>query len=345
MTALLAERLRAQLLTGRPARDPLAVAERLLAVQGQDARGFRLAVRARTADLCAADVDRALSDERSLLVTWLNRGTLQLVRSEDYWWLQALTTPPLVTAVMRRLAQEGVDPAGVECAVAEIVRAVGDDGPQTRAQLAGRVDAIGVPTARQALIHLLFLTAIRGEIVRGPMLAKQHAYVRAEDWLGPRPQLPDREQLLAELARRYLAGHQPANDRDLARWAGLPLRDARAGLEAIASSLRERPDGLVALRAPRRSRAVELPAPRLLGAFDPVLIGWPDRTFVTGPHNAALIRGGMFRPSAVVGGRTVAAWGLVAGRVALEPLEELDDDVRAALEADGDAVCRYLGTA
>jgi hypothetical protein len=32
---------------------------------------------ARTAGLTAVDVDRALTDERSLAVTWLNRGTLQ----------------------------------------------------------------------------------------------------------------------------------------------------------------------------------------------------------------------------------------------------------------------------
>ena len=64
-------------------------------MQGQDPRGARLAVRARTEGLSAADVDRALSEERSLLITWLNRGTLHLVRSEDYPWLQALTTPPL----------------------------------------------------------------------------------------------------------------------------------------------------------------------------------------------------------------------------------------------------------
>jgi cobalamin biosynthesis Mg chelatase CobN len=37
----------------------------------------RLAVRTRTAGLTAVDVDRALSDERSLAVTWPNRGTLQ----------------------------------------------------------------------------------------------------------------------------------------------------------------------------------------------------------------------------------------------------------------------------
>ncbi len=42
---MIAERLTAQLLAGPPARDPLDVAERLLAIQGQDARGARLAIR------------------------------------------------------------------------------------------------------------------------------------------------------------------------------------------------------------------------------------------------------------------------------------------------------------
>ena len=67
-------------------------------MQGQDPRGARLAVRARTTGLTAADVDRALTD-RSLLITWLNRGTLHLVRSEDYPWLLALTAPPHFTAI------------------------------------------------------------------------------------------------------------------------------------------------------------------------------------------------------------------------------------------------------
>src|SRR5215831_3091388 len=73
--SLLARRLRAQLLSGPPARSPVAVAQRLLAIQAQDPRGARLAIRARSSGLAASDVDRALG-ERSLLITWLNRGTL-----------------------------------------------------------------------------------------------------------------------------------------------------------------------------------------------------------------------------------------------------------------------------
>ena len=72
--------------------------------------GFRLAVRARTTGVTAADVDRALTEDRSLVVTWLNRGTLHLVRSEDYPILQAVTAPPLQTTSARRLAQDGVPP-------------------------------------------------------------------------------------------------------------------------------------------------------------------------------------------------------------------------------------------
>ena len=45
---IVGERLTAQLLAGEPARDAVGVVERLLAVQGQDPRGLRLAVRART---------------------------------------------------------------------------------------------------------------------------------------------------------------------------------------------------------------------------------------------------------------------------------------------------------
>src|SRR4051812_29116680 len=102
------------MLSGPPARDPVAVARRLLSVQAQDPRGARLAVRARSTGLTAADVDRALTDDRSLVVSWLNRGTLHLVASEDYPWLHALTTPAIATGNLRRLEQEGVSPDAAE---------------------------------------------------------------------------------------------------------------------------------------------------------------------------------------------------------------------------------------
>src|SRR5438477_3722831 len=172
----LTERLTAQLLAGPPTPDSVAVAERLLAVQAQDPRGARLAIRARTAGVTAADVDRALTEERSLVVTWLNRGTLHLVLREDYAWLQALTTPPLATGCARRLAQEGVSPDAAERGVAVVERALVEEGPLTRLQLRERLDAARVPTAGQALVHVLLLASLRGVAVRGPMVGREQAY-------------------------------------------------------------------------------------------------------------------------------------------------------------------------
>lgn len=336
---IFAERFASQALSGPPLRDSTAVAARLLAVQGQDPRGVRLAVRARTEGLTAGDVDRALSEERSLVISWLNRGTLHLVRGEDYPWLQALTTPPLRSSCARRLRAEGISPAQGERAVETIEDALADEGPLTRHQLRERLESADVPMQGQALLHLLFLAAVRGVTVRGPMVGKEHAYVLVRDWLGQgRP--VDRDAALAELARRYLVGHAPADDRDLARWAGLPLRDARAGLAAIGSELVEREDGLVYLAAhPPRP---EVPAPRLLGAFDPVLLGWTSREPILGPHTHLVTMNGIFRPFALVKGRAAAGWKLSRGKVEIEPLGPISKVATAALEADAADVERFV---
>ncbi|MBV9604466.1 MAG: AlkZ family DNA glycosylase [Solirubrobacterales bacterium] len=335
-------RLTAQLLAGTPARDPVAVVERLLAVQAQDARGARLAIRARSAGLTAGDVDRALTEDRSLLISWLNRGTLHLVTRHDYPWLQALTTPPLLTGNVRRLAQEGVTPDAAERAVEVIARSLADEGPLTREQLRARVEAAGTRTDGQALVHLLALASLRGLIVRGPMVGKQHAFVLVRDWLGELGPV-SRDRALAELARRYLAGHGPADPRDLAKWSGLPLRDARAGLEAIASELEVRPDGLVTLAG--QPAAAQLPPPRLLGAFDPLLMGWTSRTAILGDHDSTVVTGGIFRPFALVGGRGVATWRVASDQVEIAPFARVSRADRAALEIDAEAVARFLGLA
>lgn len=335
---MLRERLTAQLLTGPPARDPETVVERLLAVQGQDPRGARLAIRARSEGLTARDVDRAL-DERALLITWLNRGTLHLVRSEDYLWLHALTAPRLMNESARRLTQEGLTPQAIERGVRTIERTLADQGPTTRAELRERIAAAGVRTEGQALVHLLLEASLQGVAVRGPMIGREHAYVLVDEWLPARAPV-DRDRALKELARRYLAGHGPAGERDLAKWAGLALRDARAGLSAIASELAEREDGLVELA--RSSPAGELPPPRLLGSFDPVLHGWVSRAPMLPEKEPIITLNGVFRPFALVRGRAVAVWSLRAGKIELRPFARLTRADAAALRVDAAAVTAYL---
>lgn len=179
----MAARFRAQLLSGMPAGSAGEVVHRLLAVQGQDPRGARLSIRSRSAGVSAADVDRALTDDRSMLITWLNRGTLHLVGAEEYWWLHPLTTPRLVTAARRRLEQEGMSEPATERGIDLIVSALAG-GPLTRRQLGSALAGAGLPGGGQALLFTLFLASCRGLTVRGPMIGGEQAYVLVRDWLG-----------------------------------------------------------------------------------------------------------------------------------------------------------------
>lgn len=85
------------------------------------------------------------------------------------------------------------------------------------------------------------------------------------------------------------------------------------------------------------------PRPRLLGAYDPLLLGWASREDVVGPHRSLVTSNGIFRPFALVDGRAVATWRLEPGRVRVDPLEPVPPEVVAALDADGEGVLRFLG--
>jgi hypothetical protein len=204
-----------------------------------------------------------------------------------------------------------------------------------------RLNAAGVPTGGQALVHVLVAASLRGHIVRGPMVGGEQAFVAVADWLGDPPAPLDRDEALARLARRYLAGHGPADAHDLAKWAGVPLGQSRRGLELIAEDLVPCDGELVDLAD--RDRARDLPPPRLLGPYDPLLHGWVSREPFVGEHRQVVTTNGLFRPVALVGGRVVATWGLADGTRTIRTLEPVDATATDALRKDAAAVLHFLG--
>jgi hypothetical protein len=322
--SVLAARLTAQLLSGEKARTAGEVVERLLAVQAQDFKGAHLALRARSSGLVASDLDKSLN-AGELVVTWANRGTLHLVRAEDYPWLHALTTPQLATANQTRLRQEGVSPDQAERGVKAVERELAD-GPRTRAQLKEVLVREGVPVAGQALVHVLFLATLRGLCVRGPVVGKEQAFVLVHDWL-PRAKKVDRDRALTELGRRYLAAHAEATDRDLAKWAGITLTDARRALTDV---------------TPPKVDPAPLPPPTLLGPFEEILMGWESRDLVLGSNQGVVTKNGIFHPIALSRGKAVATWSMAKKALVLEPFAPLSATVEKALQRDALDVQRFL---
>ncbi len=145
------------------------------------------------------------------------------------------------------------------------------------------------------------------------------------------------DRALAELARRYLAGHGPADVADFVAWSGLPTAMARRAFELSGSS-----HG--ASSAARPGRAADAPV-RLLGHFDPLLLGYRSRDFVLDPAQAGRIQagGGFIRPVVLVEGRVAGTWRLDRARITVEPFEPLTAVAREELLADGADVGRFLG--
>lgn len=247
------------------------------------------------------------------------------MRAEDYPWLDALTTPQLATGNAARLRQEGVSPEQADRGVAVVAREL-LSGPRTRLQLREALEVAGVPVTGQAQVHVLVKATLQGICVRGPVVGKDQAFVLVRDWLPPAPKV-DRDQALRWLAERYLTAHGPSTERDLAKWAGIPLGDARRALIDVAAPPLE---------------PGPLPGPTLLGGYDEVLMGWESRSFVLGDQKAVVTMNGIFKPIALVKGKAVATWGLPGRRVALEPFAALSTAVQRALEKDAQGVERFL---
>jgi hypothetical protein len=58
---------------------------------------------------------------------------------------------------------------------------------------------------------------------------------------------------------------------------------------------------------------------KLLGTYEPVLLGWDDRSAVLDPRFAGrVISGGIFRPCVLVRGRVAGTWSLQGKRVSAD---------------------------
>ena len=335
-------RLVAQLLAGARPAGAGEVVRRLTAVQAQDFPGAVTSVALRTAERSRAAVLAAL-DEGSVVRSWPMRGTLHLVAAEDLLWLLELLGDRVRTTFAGRRADLGLSDADAERAREVVTEALRGGGRMRRAELLAAIAAGGVATTGQRGYHLLAFLATTGTLCLGPTDgAGEQLFVLVDEWIPDRRGLAG-EEALGELAQRYFTGHGPATVQDLARWAGLPLRAARAGLAFAREHLvAVDVDGVEHLMHPTTPERLavcrhEAAGLFLLPGFDEFVLGYGDRRAVLDPEFAEQIvpgGNGMFRPTVVHGGRIIGTWrwtGRGANRTATaEPFTDLPDEVAAA---------------
>jgi hypothetical protein len=341
-------RLRAQhLVEPAPRTALLDVVRDVVGVQAQLPQAAALSLRARVAGLTRDDLREALEGRRTLVRTWVMRGTIHLVRTEDLPWM----LPALPASVLREVPRWLERRAGLvmgsrelAAAARKVERALRSRGPLTRSEI---VEAVGL--GPEAGYGLMRLAALHGWICYGPDVGSDQTFVATRDWLSDLPGFG--APASGELARRYLTGYGPAEPADLTAWWGLPLGTARKEMET-AETVEVRHRGRSLLALPGALDEVDRepdPPVRLVGTWDTFLLGHRDRRLILDRRHSRTVNrgGGWLHPVVLIGGRVRGVWRTErkGRRVALtvRPFGPVPREARDGIRSEAEDVGRFLG--
>jgi len=294
------------------------VAHDLGGIQAQVASAGELQIAVRAEGQKKGTLDNALYKSKTLVKTWMMRGTIH--------YLDAADLPVWAAASGSRAAWNkpywqkyfGVTAAQVERAVELIAAALGDE-PLTREQVADEVAPRLKSKAMEELLRsgwgsVLKIAAAEGALTFGPSSGRNVTFVRPDQWLKGW-KMPSEEEGIAAVLRRYLGSHGPATREEFARWWGFRPPDANPVLEALAGELaRVDRAGDKAFILKKDLRALETAEEddevRALGMFDAyTLAGLPHEEIVPKAHKDKVYRTGAWVSQTLLrGGRVVGTW-------------------------------------
>lgn len=310
-----------------------AAVEQVGGLQAQYAPSGYVGLWTRLADFRRDDLTAALEDRRLIQAT-LMRGTIHVVSRREFWRYalgvrqarrdRALRNLPRVTGTTERDFVQGAD--RMRAALADgprTVKELGDLGKGFVGNLGLWVDLVRVPPSGT------------WERRRADRLAL------ADSWVGPCD--ATEAEGLTHLVHAYLRAFGPANWRDIASWAGIPISAARAAGSdlALVGYRDEDGRGLVDLPdAPVPDAGTPAPV-RFLPHWDANLLVHARRTgLLPEAYRSRVfsIRNPFSVGTYVVDGVVAGAWSVKDGRIELDPFEDLTSADRRAVAREREAL-------
>jgi winged helix DNA-binding protein len=305
-------RLHNQLITRRTFEKPDDVVQWLGAVQAQDYAAAKWAVGLRLQGTTDDDVEQAFASG-AILRTHLMRPTWHFVSPTDIRWILALTAPRVNAANTSWYRKLELDDATFRCSNTVLAKALQGGKQLTRPELASVLHQAGIATDDlQRFTYIMMRAELDGIVCSGARRGKQFTYALLDE-RAPQARTLDRDEALAQFARRYFMSHGPATLQDFVWWSGLTVADARTGLEMVTSQLmHEVVDGQTYWFSMSTPPAKDLSqAAYLLPNFDEYIVGYTDRSAVfDATHTNKLDPRGnvLFNHTIVMDGRVVGTW-------------------------------------
>jgi hypothetical protein len=311
--------------------------ERLAGIQAQYTPSMYIGLWSRLAGFERDSLTRAL-ERRSVVQATLMRSPIHLVSAADYWPFAAATREARWESWQRGY-RKGPPPQAVLAAARRVDRMLAD-GPRTRAELIAGIDGPRFSGAGTRL-----------NLVRVPPSGtwerrRADLYGRAEDWLGPPPEVSE-EDGVDLLIRRYLRAFGPASPADVASWAGVAITPVRAALDRIeVRQFRDESGGLLLdlPRAPLPPADTGAPA-RFLPTWDATLLVHCRRTQILPEEHRPKIfhvKKPQSETTFLVDGEVAGTWTQEGARVRLHPFERLNGADRDELEAEAERLAAFI---
>lgn len=335
------DRLRAllarQLLTGRAALTVPRALERIGGLQTQHAPSGYLGLWSRLIGFERSALTAMLHDGR-VVQAWAMRSTIHMLSRRDH---RVFTTA--VRAEQRadwlRLSRDVTD--ADMTAAARVVGGLLADGPRRHAEITAALADAGLPAGVfPGVQHWVGLV----RIPPAGTWATPRAHVYGLAAPGPEP---GPAAARAALARRYLRAFGPASAPDVARFAGWPVRVARAALAGEDLRPFAAEDGTALLdvpRAPLPGPGAPLPV-RFLGPYDAVLLlGHAAATGIVPAehrHHVFATTRPRSAPVFLLHGRVAGTWEHRDGRVATTPFTPLDAADRRAVDDEAELLTAW----
>lgn len=328
-----------------PKKDLAAVVSDIGGMQAQVMSAAELQIAVRV-DCNVEDVRDALWKSRMLAKTWLMRGTLHLVSSDDLpIYVGAMSA--LWKSQMRQSWLNYMQTTEAEFwTIVDEVGAALDGQPVTREELIATVGEGKSEHIREMLRSgwggMLKPAARKGLLCFGPNRGQSVTFVRPERWL--RSWRPiEADKALATMARRYLRAYGPATKTDFARWWGAWPGVGKAAWSALESELATvSVEGanlqMLAKDIAELSKARIEHRVQLIPGFDPYILGHASRDHLFEKLFASRVSrtAGWISACVLLDGEVVGTWTHTLKNGVLEisvvPFKRLDRSVRAGVK-------------
>ena len=343
---------------------PEAATRAMTVLHATESATVYLSCWARVRSVDAADVDRALYDQRSLVKQLAMRRTLFTFPRDLLPAAWSSASARVANTERARMAKDVVK-AGLavdgndwlDRARTEVLKLLTDrpEGlsaveirqavPMTDVKVEGSAGEIW--SAPRVLTHL----GATADIMRGTNTARfpvsRPLWTLTRHWLDDAPVDLESADGYREIVRRWLYTFGPGTEDDIVWWLGSTktvVRAALAELDAVAVSLDGGDTGWL---LPDDVATVPDPGPwvALLPVLDPTIMGWKNRDFYLGPHRNQLFdTRGNAGTTAWVDGRVVGCWIQdETGVVHVRLLETVSASARRSLDAEAARLTAWLG--